>query len=348
MSRFGIQLKQRHDMKHMTHIATLALSVLLALTACEHNRHTPEEDKVPLSFSALSQNTPTKADADVPTFPHADFGVWGIARNSEASSPYILWEETSMVEVTKLTSGAFAPVSAAYWLPDHTFTFIAVAPYTGGVDGLIPAAVDKTNDSFKFTFDMGPKYTASEDAVAVPDFDLMGSVARTYVEKATGKKPQELTFRHLLAKININITFVDASGNTLSNAGSVSKIQLDKINTTADYTLSFDQSDALSIRSENPAEPESVIFKDTASATLHVVPQNITGTELYLDFTRDGAAFQDFKAVLKWDDKTKTYYNYNEVYNWNISIGPKNAITFKVEVAPWGEEQVNDEDIEII
>ena len=346
MSRFGIQLKQRHDMKHMTHIATLALSVLLALTACERNRHTPEEDKVPLSFSALSQNTPTKADGTTTPFPHADFGVWGIARNSEASSRYILWGETSMAQVKKLTSGAYAPVSDAYWLPAHTFTFIAVAPYTGGVDGLIDAAVVETTDSFGFTFDMGPKYSATGDNVADPDFDLMGSVARTYVEKATGHDPQKLTFRHLLAKINININFVDASGNTLSDAGSVSKIQLNNINTTAEYTLSFGQNEALNILSEHPAGPESVIFNGTASATLHVVPQNITGTELYLDFTRDGVTFQDFKAVLNWGDKT--FYNYNEVYNWNISIGPKNAITFKVEVAPWVEDTVNDEDIEII
>ena len=83
-------------MKHMTHIATLALSVLLALTACERNRHTPEEDKVPLSFSALSQNTPTKADGDEPKFPHSDFGVWGIARKTGNAQPYILWETAAV------------------------------------------------------------------------------------------------------------------------------------------------------------------------------------------------------------------------------------------------------------
>lgn len=332
-------------MKHTTPIAILALSAALTLASCDVNRHTPEpeDQKVPLSFSALSQNSAVKSGG---SFPHSDFGVWGIARKPDASAPYILWEESSMVRVEQSTPEVYVPISDAFWLPAYTYSFIALAPYTGGVDGLIDPSIDAVSDSFSYTFDMGPKYSSDPETAFDPDFDLMGAVARTYVEKASTQEPQKLSFRHLFAQINIKVSFVDADGNLLPSAGTVSRIHLDKVNTKADYTLGFGQGDALSINSVNPAEPESVTFHDTASATLHVVPQNITGVELYLDFVRDGAAFQNFKAVLSWGDKT--YYNYNERYNWNINIGPKNAITFKVEVTPWVDQPVNDEDIEII
>ena len=80
MSRFGNQLKLRHDMKHIVKIAFLWLCAALILTACDRNRHTPEPEleKVPISFSALSQTIPVKSETPLSQF-HRDLGVWGFA-----------------------------------------------------------------------------------------------------------------------------------------------------------------------------------------------------------------------------------------------------------------------------
>ena len=105
MSRFGIQLKQRHDMKHMIKIVFLSLIAALTLSACERNRHTPDPGAqgVPISFSALSQEAPVKAD-DLSDY-HEDFGVWGIARYKDDTEPnYTPWLVNKQNQMCKVSS----------------------------------------------------------------------------------------------------------------------------------------------------------------------------------------------------------------------------------------------------
>ena len=79
-------------MKHIVKIAFLMLGAVMILTSCDRNRHTPDPGAqgVPISFSALSQEAPVKAD-DLSDY-HEDFGVWGIARYKDETKPdYIPW-----------------------------------------------------------------------------------------------------------------------------------------------------------------------------------------------------------------------------------------------------------------
>ena len=59
--------------------------------------------------------------------------------------------------------------------------------------------------------------------------------------------------------------------------------------------------------------------------------------ELYIDFTitQDTITdeYKDFKINLNAQELTE--YVYNGKYNWNITIGTRNAITFDVSVTPW-------------
>ena len=329
-------------MEKVTRIVILSLCAALILGSCTKKHHQPAEPlKAPLEFTAVSQNSALKSGATKATTPlsafHGDFGAWGIARQEGNATPYILWESNAMSQVVKSTDNTYVPVADAYWLTGFAYNFIAVAPYTDGISGLVvtPSTDAQTiKDAITFTFDQGAKYTAGDF-----DFDLMGAVAST---AAITTKPttQPLTFWHLFSQININVSFVDANGTAVST-GTVSQMRLCNVKSKADYTLTFDGANNLSVACGSHTDDKTISLSGS-SATVHILPQSITGFELYLDFTLDGAAFNDFKVNLNATGHPTTY-NWNEAYNWNIIIGPKADISFSFTVLPWVGDPVGDE-----
>ena len=345
MSRFGIQLKQRHDMKHMTHIATLALSVLLALTACERNRHTPEEDKVPLSFSALSQNTPTKADGDEPKFPHSDFGVWGYATQT-GQRDYLLWEANAMSPVNKASTGYY-PASDAYWFSGYDYNFIAIAPYTGGAEKLSDFEVGTNHKSLSFTFDMG--YSNLN-----PGIDLMGAIAETHVDRAADKKDdsQDLTFQHLTSKIDIKVKF-DWTANdvTLPSAPIATGMRLKNVDGDAAYEISYtSEEDELGIDCTIGINSKATIpLALTAddgwwTATTYIHPQRVSGFELFMNFKIGEVTYDNFPITLTFpaDDID---YDINEWHTWKITLTPSLFVLFEPSVTRWTEGGAADDEI---
>lgn len=329
-------------MEKVTRIVILSLCAALILGSCTKKHHQPEKSlKAPLEFTAVSQNSALKSGATKATTPlsafHGDFGAWGIARQEGNATPYILWESNAMSQVVKSTDNTYVPVADAYWLTGFAYNFIAVAPYTDGISGLVvtPSTDAQTGkDAITFTFDQGAKYTAGDF-----DFDLMGAAAAT---DAITTKPttQNLTFWHLFSQININVSFVDANGTAVST-GTVSQMRLCNVKSKADYTLTFGGANNLSVACGSHTDDKTISLSGS-SATVHILPQSITGFELYLDFTLDGAAFNDFKVNLNATGHPTTY-NWNEAYNWNIIIGPKADISFSFTVLPWGGVPVGDE-----
>ena len=329
-------------MNNVTRLVISSLCAALTLGSCTKKHHQPEEPlRAPLEFTAVSQNSALKSGATKATTPlsevYSDFGAWGIARQEGNATPYILWESNAMSQVVKSTDNTYVPVADAYWLTGFAYNFIAVAPYTGGVSGLdVAHSVDTQTgkDAITFTFDQGAKYTAGDF-----DFDLMGAVAST---AAITTKPttQPLTFWHLFSQININVSFVDANGTAVST-GTVSQMRLCNVKSKADYTLTFGGANNLSVACGRHTDDKTISLSGS-SETVHILPQSITGFELYLDFTLDGAAFNDFKVNLNTTGHPTTY-NWNEVYNWNIIIGPKADISFSFTVLPWVGDPVGDE-----
>ena len=329
-------------MNNVTRLVISSLCAALILGSCTKKHHQPAEPlKAPLEFTAVSQNSALKSGATKATTPlsafHGDFGAWGIARQEGNATPYILWESNAMSQVVKSTDNTYVPVADAYWLTGFAYNFIAVAPYTDGISGLVvtPSTDAQTiKDAITFTFDQGAKYTAGDF-----DFDLMGAVAST---AAITTKPttQPLTFWHLFSQININVSFVDANGTAVST-GTVSQMRLCNVKSKADYTLTFGGANNLSVACGSHTDDKTISLSGS-SATVHILPQSITGFELYLDFTLDGAAYYDFKVNLNTTGHPTTY-NWNEVYNWNITIGPKASVSFLYDVNPWDEEKVGEE-----
>ena len=345
MSRFGIQLKQRHDMKHMTHIATLALSVLLALTACERNRHTPEEDKVPLSFSALSQNTPTKADGTTTPFPHADFGVWGIARKNSNTHPYILWESDAMSLVSNI-NGNYHPASAAYWFSGYDYNFIAIAPYKDGAEKLSGFSVAQSHDALSFSFKMGYSNTN-------PGVNLMGAIAKTRVNKAKDQEPQELDFLHLTSKIDIKVKFEQASGEVaLPLLPQVTGMRLENVDSDAAYSISYVQKGKIAINcaigdksdSDIPLTPTKPSNSEWWTVTTYILPQDVSDFGLYIDFTIGDEVYENFPITLTFPDDDRNY-GINQWHIWNITLTPSLFVFFEPSVTDWAYGGQADEEI---
>ena len=355
-------------MKHIVKIAFLWLCVALILTACDRNRHTPEPEpqKEPISFSALSQIPAVKADDGTTPLSeyHEDFGVWGIARHS-LYSQYILWEtsaQTPMIKVEAvhekdaddkdLPTSNFVPTSGAYWVQGYTYSFIAIAPYPIGdsaFSGLVatPAANSTAHDSFSFTIDMGKKYAPTAENVAADfDFDLMGASAKSdEVGVASSQGAQNLSFNHLLTKLCVKVRFSGAEG-------IVTGMRLYNVDTKAQYKLSLNNNafaethtiltDEMNVELAGNdfvqvTEGTGDATKDWQVATIHLLPQNISDFQLYLDFKigegENEVVTRNFKANISAATANPDY-GVNEWYNWNLTISA-NGIAFDVEVGPW-------------
>lgn len=322
-------------MKRIYNILILAIALL---PGCGKHHATPDESdtKIPIDFSAISNTTEVKSTTPLSSI-HKDFGVWGIARNSSQPYDYILWEQDRMTQVVESSNG-YAPVEAAFWLSGYTYNFIAIAPWEAVENGV--TSINQGNasgsESISFSYNLADKYRLT---TPIYDFDLMAAVAQSTVDKAaTHKSQQDLTFWHLFAQICINVEFVGATG-------SVDEMRLYNVDSKADYTISFDNNDALSVNSQvsDDASQEKITFSDPADGSniLHIVPQDISDIKLFLDFTIEETQTSNFEINLS-NAHNAPNYGYNQKYNWNIKISPK-EISFDVTLSPWVSGGADDE-----
>ena len=125
-------------MKTETRTAILLLCAALTLGSCTKKTITPAEDPQPaeVGFTAASQAVWVKSGDDTTTQPkfsdiHDNFGVWGLARQEGSQSPYVLWGTNSLTLVEESSEpGIYTPQTAAYWIKDYNYNFLAVAPLT--------------------------------------------------------------------------------------------------------------------------------------------------------------------------------------------------------------------------
>ena len=337
-------------MKVETSIKTILMCAALTLCSCTKKPITPAEDPQPaqIGFTAASQAALVKSDTQATTplsqF-HQDFGVWGIARQA-INSDYILWDDNDLTQVNKQQgSDIYVPISPAYWFTGYVYDFIAVAPYTNS--GISSTSVDSATNTLTFAYDLASKYAlkgnTGTEATDHYQFDLMAAAAHTNEIAQNKPSTQNLIFWHLFAKITINVRFVDASGAAVTT-GTVSQIRLKNVDTDGTYAIAYDdnQTTDLSVAFTNGTNSNATLTFDGSPGCVHIVPQTVTGFEMYIDFTLNNVEYKDFKLNLNAAGNP-AYYDYNQSYNWNISIGPKEDISFKVEVTPWVIEQVGEE-----
>lgn len=337
-------------MNHLIRILVGSLCAALVAGACTKNDSAEQDQQVPMVFHASSEAAEVKSGTSA--FPYDNFGIWGIARMS-GESDYVLWEAAALTKVQKGTINgqtAYKPVDDAYWVTGYTYHFIALAPY-----GVGPTPTFSTNptDAMTFSFDMAGYYDKPTDYT----FDLLGTVAEATVEGPASQhaSSQPLLFSHLLSQININVEF-KKDANT-AYTGTVNKIKL-TADTNADYVVTCNNGGDMGVTctAGTPAETDlkDIVFNKadlstTAGqplATVHVVPQPSSSMRLFLDFTvgtGDAAFSLENVEVNLTATGNPTNYGYNQSYNWNIIIGSKEDISFKVTVAPWIEQQVGND-----
>lgn len=349
-------------MNRVTKILILTFCAVLTLSSCRKNHHTPVELDQPVSvgFSAVSQTAAvksvTKAAEPLSEY-HDDFGVWGIARNpaNTAQPVYMLWNQNSLVKVKKSQdSEIYVPERVAFWLSGYTYDFLALAPYNDtGVSGLsVAQATPPAKDALSFIYDISSKYTDLERDY---EYNLMGAAAQNTVDKAsTHSSQQVLTFWHLFTKLCVKVSFEGVTEGTLTG------MRLVNVYFKTKYDISLDSGNALSVTNSTPdgyeqltvgfgsedfSREETEDGKQWQTATVHIVPQEISHWKLFLDFnitTEDGTAstsnFEVNLANAKPDSSNpnRGKYAYNEWYNWNITISPK-IIKFDVSVTPWAD-----------
>ena len=347
-------------MNNLIRIMAGALCAVLVLAACTKNDPADQDQRVPLVFHALSQTADVKAGEGTNAFPYDNFGIWGIARKSgESDSDYVLWEAAALTQVDKVTVGsttAYKPVDDAYWVSGYTYHFIGLAPFTAdgkaastpiiGTDRPIePTFSTNSGDAMTFSYDLSGNYTAGNYT-----FDLMAAVAEATVTGSASShtSSQRLTFWHLFSKININVAFKDGA-NTFTGTVDKVRLQMDK---DVSYTISFNAEKQLNVATDAGAMNQAeVTFAKSEStnavpASLHIVPQASANMRLFLDYTigsgENSFSLKDIEVNLSAAGTPATY-GYNESYNWNITIGPKEDISFKVTVASWDEQQVGND-----
>ena len=332
-------MTMKFELKHIV----FYLCAALTFAAC--NKITSPEDNL-ITFSAepqVSWVTPeTKA------FPEdGSFGVWGIMRRN-AGETRTLWGANELVEATKQTNGGFKPENDAYWFSGFTYNFLALAPFNTGAKNVSISS----SDELSFTFDMADKYPDY-------DYDLLAAVAQTSVNKASTQPQQSLKFWHLLTRININVSFVDAAGSAITDQSKakLDNIRLYNVATKGIYNVSYSatatSTDNLLVTCTDVSSvlTTPLTFISTA-ATLYIIPQNISNFKLYLDYTMDvvddkgtesteddvtysDVKVKDFEVNLFPETNTPRDYKYNDQYNWNLKIGPRKAVTFTATVANW-------------
>ena len=317
----------------------LLCAALFMLTGCAKH-HTPaeEEQRQVVGFAAQSEVNMVKATTPFSNF-HKDFGVWGIARHA-GKPDYILWETSAMSMVEqKGSDNVYVPVEDAFWLAGYKYNFIAVAPWEAAEEiSSVTPGNSSGKEKLSFTYSLADKYAADDF-----DFDLMASVAANEVKTTASahNSQQDLTFWHLFSKIDINVNFVNVTGE-------VKAIRLYKVDTDCSYTVSFGDNNTLNVSAVSPAPtqtnqttvslgPEDRDANTASQWTVHIQPQDISDFRLYLDFALTEGSQTVQVTNLEVDltkAKAEPDYDSNESYNWIIKVSPK-TVAFDVSVTEW-------------
>ena len=343
-------------MRLETKTVTILMCVALALSACSKKTITPAADPQPaeVGFTAASQAVWVKGGAD--SFPHDDFGVWGIARQNGLL--YNLWGNEALMDVNKNTAtGYYEPEDAAYWLKGYTYNFLAVAPYADA--GLIfagattkedQAGVTSPSDYLTFTYDMSGKYAAGNYT-----FDLLGAAAQTPVTTGGYDESQQLIFWHLFSKLAIKVIFVDGDGvEVTSNNNAVTSLSISNVNPKGSFTIKYiTPAGSMGNLSVVPAADTQTQNKtlefdagsvkdDEGRWNAHIIPQTISNfvIDIAYNVTGSDGNVTYYEDSISLANSNPSVYAPNGQYNWTIRINPKGGIGFTVDVDQWDEEQI--------
>ena len=341
-------------MRLETKTVTILLCAALALGSCSKKTITPAEDPQPaeVGFTASSQAVWVKS---TDSFPHDDFGVWGIARQNDLI--YNLWGNGALMDVNQnTTTGYYEPAEAAYWLKGYTYDFLAVAPYedAGLTFNRVTTKEDQTtadspSDYMTVTYDLSTNYASGNYT-----FDLLGAAAEQAVNTGGYNESQQLIFWHLFSKLAIKVIFVDANGTEdQSDNNVVTKLSIRNVNPKGSFAIKYispaGSMGTLSVVPTPDSQAQNKTLEFDASSekdsdgrwNANIIPQIITDfvVDVAYNVTEGGKTIY-YSDSISLANSTPATYDPNGKYNWTIKINPKGGIGLSVEIAEWDEEQI--------
>ena len=198
----------------------VALLAVAGLTACFNEEVVRVQDPTAISFEANWVENATRADVAVDpsttTESLTGFNVWGFMDNVEG--------KVFEAEDVTGSQGNFTYTNTAYWLPDHTYYFAALAP------------MDSKNVEVDTTY-------ANELGLGVVNFknidgteDLIYAANKEVAPALGEAKTVNFTFSHLLSKVKFTFTngftnpnmYIDVKDVRIVNAPAQANVVLNK------------------------------------------------------------------------------------------------------------------------
>ena len=243
----------------------------------------------------------------------SSFSVWGWYINPEGARNDVF----TKTPVTK-NGNEWGYEGTQFWIQDNTYNFYAIYPVGAGTveqDGTIKVE----------NFDCTGK---GESAV-----DLMTAKKVGIIYNETSSSNVELTFKHLLAKVNV-------VGHSEGGDASIESILLESVKSGGTYTKTESQEEW--ILNNNSFSPSKADFILTSIPTdifgnLLLIPQSVDGIKLTIKYSYSGIIDSDTEKPLV----NEITYNLPNNYSWEAGKSYRYSFTLIGDYIIFDVPQVN-------
>ncbi len=174
-----------------------AIISLTALVACTKENTLQTADKVAITFENSFVDNTTKA-TDLTTENIANFGVYASVKNSAGAQGLILTNEP----VSGSKASGYSYTNTQYWVPNATYSFVAIAPHTEAHWKYTPATETNGVNAYNGVISFDNVSAAANQDV------IFASHQRSMPSTITSVTPVSLTFNHILSRVRL--TFINA------------------------------------------------------------------------------------------------------------------------------------------
>ncbi|MBR4951580.1 MAG: fimbrillin family protein [Alistipes sp.] len=328
-------------MKRFIPIYIIALCAL-CLTACENGEENPQIElkDIPITLEAAV----TRADES--NLQDEGFGVWAFINNSVQTN-YAYMENV----LVKNVGGEWVYSPAKYWLDDTRFTFVATYPY------------DEEGTIYTINPSTGAVQLTLSDTPSAQDYLVATNTIDTNATNFDPSKKVELTFKHILSKVSINVWREGVKHQ--NDQMRIRKVTLSNIRKAGTYSSTTDTwaptNEKLAMVYENNTladsdniggaskKDDSYVFGGVASVPfneLMLLPQTIDASnnialKIEYELKRQNAA--DWEAAELETVLPATTWDSGKEYTYNVVLSQVTDITvyyIQTKVDPWGTPQV--------
>ena len=180
----------------MKRIITIALATT-ALVACTKENTLQTAEKAAITFENAFVDNTTKA-TDLTTDNITNFGVYASVKNSAGDQGLILTNEP----VSGSKASGYSYTNTQYWVPNATYSFVAIAPHTEAHWKYTPATETNGVNAYNGVISFDNVSAAANQDV------IFASHQRSMPSTITSVTPVSLTFNHILSRVRL--TFINA------------------------------------------------------------------------------------------------------------------------------------------